>query len=129
MAKVTKQSELTVAELEQLLANRKKGIDRLKRKRDKLQAAINALDEEIRQLGGNGVTNTGRVRNDSSLGDVIADVLREAGSGVRVGEIINRVLATGYRTGSVNFRSIVNQALIKDERFVASERGVYTLRK
>jgi len=129
MAKATKQTELTVAELEQLLADRKKGISRLMKKREKLQTAINELDEVIRQKGGNGATGGVRVRNDQSLGDVIADVLSKAGTGVRVGEIIDRVLATGYRTGSVNFRGIVNQALIKDKRFHASERGIYQLKK
>ena len=36
---------------------------------------------------------------------------------------------TGYRSSSANFRGIVNQTLNKDKRVVASERGLYQIRK
>ena len=36
---------------------------------------------------------------------------------------------SGYRSNSANFRSIVNQTLIKDKRFGSAGRGVYQLKK
>jgi len=129
MAKANKTPELTVAELEQMLSDRRKGITRLHKKRAKLQEQITAMDAEIRALGGTGATTGARVRNEHSLGEVVATVLTKAGEGLKVGEIITRVLATGYRTDSENFRSIVNQALIKDKRFTAIQRGIYGLKK
>jgi hypothetical protein len=47
---------------------------------------------------------------------------------MKVGEIMDAVLATGYRSGSANFRGIINQTLIKDKRFGQVERGVYELK-
>ncbi len=38
------------------------------------------------------------------------------------------VLASGYRSISENFRGIINQALIKDKRFGAVERGLYEIK-
>ena len=43
--------------------------------------------------------------------------------------IVDKVLATGYRSHSANFRGIVNQTLIKDERFVSMGQGMYRLKK
>ena len=45
-----------------------------------------------------------------------------------VGDIMDKVLATGYKSKSANFRGIVNQTLIKDKRFAQVERGVYELK-
>ena len=47
---------------------------------------------------------------------------------MKVAEIMDGVLSTGYRSGSANFRGIINQTLIKDKRFGQVERGVYELK-
>ena len=47
------------------------------------------------------------------------------GKPIRVGEILDGVLESGYRSTSPNFRAIVNQTLIKAKQFVATSRGVY----
>jgi hypothetical protein len=71
----------------------------------------------------------GRVRNEKSLNDMISGVLTKAGKPMSVGDITDAVRAGGYKSNSANFRSIVNQALIKDKRFASSERGMYHLKK
>ena len=50
---------------------------------------------------------------------------------MKVGDIADAVLATGYRSNSVNFRAIINQTLIKERKRFASagERGMYQLKK
>ena len=43
--------------------------------------------------------------------------------------LLQKVQAAGYRSGSANFRGIINQTLIKDKRFGKAERGMYQLKK
>ena len=97
--------------------------------RKKLQAKMDKLDREIGSLDGeapaNGLTASGRARNDKPLPDVIADVLKKQGKPMRVAAIAEAVRGTGYNSTSANFRGIVNQALIKDERFSSASRGMY----
>ncbi len=66
-----------------------------------------------------------------SLPDALDHVLRAGGKPMKVGDITDAVLATGYRSNSDNFRAIVNQTLIKErKRFAPSgERGTYQLVK
>ena len=112
----------TISELEQMLATRRAALQKVERDRLKLQKKMDALDAKIRVLGGSS-RGGGRVRNAKSLNDAIADVLGRASAPMRVGDIVDKVLASGYRSNSANFRGIVNQALIKDKRFTAAERG------
>jgi hypothetical protein len=46
-----------------------------------------------------------------------------------VGEIVEGVQRRGYRSGSANFRAIVNQTLIKEKLFGSAGRGIYQLKK
>lgn len=120
----------TIAELQRMLATRQGEINRLVAKRQKVQARLEDLDRQIAEAGGgaNGSTG-GRARNAMSLGDAIEQVLRNAGGAQSVGDIVAGVQKSGYQSNSVNFRGIVNQALIKDKRFTSAERGSYQLKK
>jgi len=51
------------------------------------------------------------------------------GKAMSAGDITAAALKRGYKTTSANFRSIVNQALIKDRRFGSARRGLYQLKK
>jgi hypothetical protein len=106
-------------------------LGRLQRKRAGLQKQLNVLDRQIERVGGgpNGSRRGGtRSRNEHNLPDTIESVLRGAGKPMKVPEITDAVLAAGYRSGSANFRGIVNQTLIKENRFGQVERGVYRLK-
>jgi hypothetical protein len=116
---------LSIAELERLLNSQRSAVNRLMKKRSTVQRKLDIIDREIGRLGGSGA---GGGRNDVSLPDAMEAALQKKGT-LRVGEIVDAVLAGGYRSKSANFRGIVNQTLIKDKRFVSSERGVYQLRK
>ncbi|MEM6560252.1 MAG: hypothetical protein AAF656_01520 [Planctomycetota bacterium] len=80
---------------------------------------------KVARSGGGGRTKGGRARNDMNLGDAIEAALKKLGKPAKVGDIMDAVLATGYTSTSDNFRGIINQCLIKDERFEAKSRGVY----
>jgi hypothetical protein len=133
-------TNLNIAELEQILEQRRTELNRLYKQRSEAEKKLAGIDRQIakvegaalgngrRRGGGGGGTGT-RVRNERPLPDVIEEVLRAGGGAMKVGEIMDGVLAAGYRSGSANFKGIVNQMLIKDRRFGQVERGVYQLKK
>src|SRR5438874_12465987 len=112
----------TISQLEQMLASRRSAVQKYERQRNKLMRQMDALDTKIRALGGDGRGRTagGRVRNAKSLTEAMIDVLGRASEPMRVADIADKVLASGYRSNSANFRGIVNQTLIKDKRFGTS---------
>lgn len=121
-------SDMSLSDLERLIAKRRHEIDRLLRKRRKLEAKLDKIDQQIAALGGNGAAvgrRGSRPRNAVSLNEAIASVLEKASKPLGVPEITQKVLATGYRSSSPAFKSIVNQTLIKDKRFKAIARGIY----
>jgi hypothetical protein len=122
---------LTISQLETILAKRRAKVTLLERQRTSLEKQLSLLNSKITALGGSGARSgaSGRIYNAKGLPQTIIDVLTRHGGPMRVPEIVKGVLATGYRSSSDKFRGIVNQALIKDKRFVATERGVYHLKK
>jgi hypothetical protein len=140
MARPASGTNLTIAQLQRVLNDKKAELDKLHRQRGQLQKRMNLLDRQIervnggadgmrlgRGMGGGGGGGT-RARNEHSLLDTIEKVLRNAGKPLKVGDILEAVVATGYRSGSANFRGIINQTLIKDKRFGQVERGTYELK-
>jgi hypothetical protein len=120
---------MSVFDLERLIEAQRAQLRKLERLRSRYQRKLDALDRRIAALGGQDRRRGGRrPRNSVSLPEAIAKVLMRASSPLAVGDIAERVQASGYRSGAANFRAIVNQMLIKDRRFVSAERGVYCLR-
>lgn len=123
-------SDLSLAALERLIAKRRHEIDRLLRRRRKLEGKIDRIDQQIAAMGGNAAAvgrRGSRPRNAVSLIEAIVTVLEKAGKPLGVPEITEKVLATGYRSTSSAFKSIVNQTLIKDKQFKNTARGIYGL--
>lgn len=119
----TSLTSLPISQLQAELRRRQRGVGSLVRRRERLAAKLAALDEQIRDLGGSG----GRVRpqNASSLVEALHEVL--TGKTMGVTEVAEAVRKAGYKTNAANFRTIVNQALIKHKnRFKKVERGQYT---
>jgi hypothetical protein len=133
MARPSTGANLNIAQLEQILNNRKSELIRLEKLRKELLKKLASVESEITKIGGAAGTHrgSGRVRNEKSLPETLEEVLRAGGKPMKVGDIADAVLATGYRSNSANFRAIINQTLIKErKRFVSSgARGTYQLRK
>jgi hypothetical protein len=107
-------------------------MNRLGRKRDKLQKQLDAVDSQIAAISGGAGGGGGggsRARNKISLQEAILQVLSKSSGPMNVGAIMDKVSNMGYRSTSANFRGIVNQTLIKDKRFVTASRGMYQLKK
>jgi hypothetical protein len=122
-------TNLSLAALQSILESRREEVSKLKKQRAELQRKVDLLDRQIERIEGDGRGGNGRVRNTRSLNDTLEEVLRGGGKAMKVGDIVDAVKATGYRSNSANFRGIVNQTLIKDKRFVAPERGIYQIKK
>src|SRR5258708_39560403 len=99
---------LSLGELERLLKKRRREVDALTRKRAKIEKKLRALDEKIRLASGAGpTTRSGRARNELTLVDAIEGAFKGTAKALKVGEIMERVLASGYRSTSANFRGII----------------------
>jgi hypothetical protein len=126
-------ANLSIAQLKQILNTRESELTRLEKQRKDLLKKLDQIDAHIAKIGGSpGTPRSGsRAHNEKSLPQTMDQVLRAAGHPMKVGEIADAVLATGYRSNSVNFRAIINQTLIKErKRFASSgERGTYQLKK
>ena len=123
---------LSLSQLERMLNQRRRDLSRLSRKRAAAQRKLDDIDEKLRRLGGNGISIRGggrRARNDKPLVEVIHEVLQKSARPLRVSAIAEAVSSAGYRSNSDNFRGIVNQMLIKDNRFTSQNRGFYQLKK
>jgi len=126
-------SDLTISELENILERRRQRLAGLERERSRAARRLDQIDREIASVGGNGAGRMRgggrRIRNEKSLNEAIADVLKGASGPMKVGDIVDKVQAGGYRSNSANFRGIVNQTLIKDKRFNSASRGLYQMKK
>src|SRR4051812_41596774 len=133
MARAAANSGLSLAQLERLMKSRRTEMNRLGRKRDKLQKQLDSVDAQIAAVsgggGGGGGGSGSRARNKVSLQEAILQVLSKSSAPMNVGAIMDKVSGMGYRSTSANFRGIVNQTLIKDKRFVTAARGMYQLKK
>jgi len=138
MARPAANSSISLVQLEKLLSSRRKDLARLNKSRAKLVKKLAAIDSEIYAISGGAPSGAGaggprrgpgsRVKNATSLQDLLVSILQKAGGPLGVGEITSKALASGYKTNSANFRGIVNQTLIKDKRFVSPERSFYKLK-
>ncbi len=119
---------LSTSELERELSRRQSSARRLERKRDTLAKQLDAVDRELAALGGLGGISIGGVRkrphNDMNLAESLAKVLKSRTMSVT--NVSEAVQKAGYRTSAANFRTIVNQTLLKDKRFKKVSRGMYT---
>lgn len=129
-------SGLSTEALRRELARRGRRLPSLLRKLDRARAKVRAIEAEIGALGvdtggrgGRGPAGDGgprrRPRNESNLVDALHKLLQ--GKEMSVTEAAEAVQQAGYQTSAANFRTIVNQTLIKfRSRFKKVSRGVYT---
>ena len=122
---------MSSAALQAELARRQRQAANLLKKRDRLREQLAAIESEIAEMGATAVVGVEpgrkRARNAESLVDAMRRVL--TGTELTVTELSDAVQAAGYVTTSPNFRTIVNQTLIKyPKMFKRVARGVYTSR-
>lgn len=123
-------STLTIANLKQMLNVRRSELAKLQKQRAGAARELASIDRSIARIGGIAGGKGSRARNEQSLTETLQSVLKESGKPMGVGEILEAVEATGYRSNSANFRGIINQTLIKERKyFTSAARGIYQLKK
>ncbi len=131
MAQRSKLGTLSLVQLQREIRRRESNAGRrvlsLQLSRDKLYNKLSAIDAEIAKLGGRikgGLRK--RPHNEANLADSLGQVLKN--TIMNVTSVALEVQKAGYRTTSPNFRTIVNQTLLKDPRFKRVSRGKYTVK-
>jgi len=120
---------MSTAELQAELQRRERNIRKLERRRERL---LEDLQEIEKQLAAEGALSASggirrRPRNEMNLVDSLAKVLKS--KEMSVTEATQAVQQAGYMTTAANFRTIVNQALIRERKtFKKVSRGRYISR-
>ena len=133
-------ASLTIEAIHAELRKRQRKIPVLRKKLAKAQSKVDAIQAQIDMLAGPGVAaavkagpraarkvggpRKGRGPNAVSLLSALQDALK--GKTMSVGEAIEAVRKAGYVSESPNFRTMVNQQLIKKAYFKKVARGTYT---
>lgn len=120
---------MSTAELQAELQRRERNVRKLERRREKLMLDLAEVEKELASEGALSATGgiRRRPRNEANLVDSLAAVLK--GKEMSVTEVTQAVQQAGYMTTAANFRTIVNQALIREKKkFKKVSRGIYTAR-
>lgn len=133
----TSLKNISTKDLAREMRSRQRKLGTLHKRRDNLLRRASAIETEISELGGElsamslasgkrGRRGGGkRFKNDVSLVEALHKALK--GKQLGVTEVMNAVLASGYKTSAENFRVMVNQALLKHtDKFKKVSRGLYT---
>jgi hypothetical protein len=125
-------ANISAAELRSELLRRRRRVQPLARRYERLMERAAKVRAEIDALGGSvdALPAVGdarrRPRNRASLVQTLKTAL--TGNTLSVEQAMKKVLATGYRSSSPSFRAIVNRALIKNAQFKRVGRGRYTVK-
>lgn len=119
---------MPVSMLQKELRRRTRSLKTLQRKRDRLAKKLAAIDAQIAAAGGvaggGGAART-RARNSTTLVEAMSKTL--SGKTMGVTELAEAVRKNGYQSNAANFRTMVNQALLKHRKlFKKVSRGQYT---
>lgn len=131
-------SKISTAALQSELERREGELEELETYRAELVAELSEVDRELKDLGAvvSSVSRTKRAprtygggggkrpHNKWNLEESLARVLRHKTMGVS--EVADAVQKAGYKTTSPNFRTIVNQTLLKSKLIKKLGRSAYT---
>lgn len=115
---------MSTAELRAEIARRQRGLAALTRRRERLVSNLADIDAQIRELGGTAVGIRKRPKNEMNLVEALQKLLKN--KQMSVTEAAQAVQDAGYQTTAANFRTIVNQTLIREKVFKKISRGIYT---
>lgn len=123
---------MSVAELEQILEDRKvKAID-LGKKREELQKQLDDIDRQILEvMGDNRVMRRRRrrLKNEMSLRSHVLELLGKSKKGYSMADLTTKIMEAGYKSSSRNFRNVLYQCLYNTEGVTFDQAsGCYKLK-
>mgnify|MGYP000881398065 CR=1 FL=1 len=115
---------MNTRDIEAELRRRRRGVTALIQKRDSLRARLAEVEQQLRGAGGAEKTRI-RPQNEMNPVEALKKVL--TGKTMGVTQVADAVQKAGYKTFAANFRTIVNQTVIKNRKlFKKIARGQYT---
>lgn len=129
-------SELSVPSLERLLMKKRTQLVRLARRRTTLQSQLAKVERQIGQIGGRNGSPTRvkrkvrrRPRNAQPLTEVVVEILKKNKAGFSLEQLKNKILATGYKSHSDNFKNVLYQCLYNNRKKIVRDEksGMYRL--
>ncbi len=131
-------TEMSLAELEKALSSRKSKLEKLQTQRKQLLKQLAGIDSKIRGIAGSEavekapgvkVVRKRRPKNKQPLKAYVLDILGRSKKGLTLDEVHTKVLASGYKTKSDNFKNVVYQCLYHAKDISQdSETGRYQLK-
>ncbi len=123
---------MSVAELEQILEDRKvKAVDLVKRRED-LQKQLDDVDRQIVEvMGDNRVVRRRRrrLKNEMSLRSHVQELLGKSKKGFSMADLTSKIIDSGYKSSSRNFRNVLYQCLYNTEGVTFDQAtGCYKLK-
>jgi len=130
-------ARLSVAQIEQVLEQQRSLLSELTSRRASLLSELKVLDKQIGQIAGkrgrgrvarmpSGRAVGRRARNEKSLRVLLGEILAKHKKGLTKKELVEKVLATGYKSNAQNFGMVVYLNLYNKPEFKVDENGVYT---
>ena len=130
---------LSVAELEALLARQKNRVTSLGKKRAKLQAELNSVEDQLQSLQGPAAPaprarkKTGRrgkrPKNVQPLAAVVSGILGKIPKGLSLDDLVAQVIASGYKTKAKSFSNVVYQCVYNSKAIQRDKKsGAYRLK-
>lgn len=130
---------LSVAELEALLARQKNRVTSLGKKRAKLQAELNSVEDQLQSLQGPAApaprarkktSRRGkRPKNVQSLAAVVSGILGKIPKGLSLDDLVAQVIASGYKTKAKSFSNVVYQCVYNSKAIQRDKKsGTYRLK-
>ena len=134
-----KGSDLSVAQLEQLLAEKKGRLTTLGLKKATLTAQLSSVDQELESLQGASAPAPRRRRksggrgkrpkNTQSLGAVVNGILTETPKGLSLEDLVAKVISSGYKTKAKSFSNVVYQCVYNTKAIYRDKKsGTYRLK-
>jgi len=134
-----KGSDLSVAQLETLLSQKKSRLKTLDRKRVTLTAQLSSVDKELESLQGPSAPaprrrkKSGRrgkmPKNTQSLGAVVNAILGDIPKGLGLEDLVAKVISSGYKTKAKSFSNVVYQCVYNTKAIYRDKKsGTYRLK-
>ncbi len=123
---------MSVAELEQVLETRKVKTIELAKRREELQKELDEIERQIVEvMGDNRVVRRRRrrLKNEKSLRSHVLELLAKSKKGFSMADLTSKIVESGYRTSSNNFRNVLYQCLYNTEGVLFDKAtGCYKLK-
>lgn len=124
---------MSVAELEQILEDRKVKAMDLGKRREELQKQLDEIDRQILEvMGDNRVVRRRRrrLKNEMSLRSHVLELLGKSKKGYSMADLTAKIMESGYKSSSRNFRNVLYQCLYNTEGVTFDQAsGCYKLKQ